>query len=31
MMPPAVFASCSMRRISTRSCSGRNAMGILLD
>src|SRR3954451_22021042 len=29
MMPPAVLADCSMRRTSTRSCNGRNAMDIV--
>src|SRR6185437_9805793 len=26
MMPPAVFSSCSRRRTTTRSCSGRNCI-----
>src|SRR6266851_8052651 len=30
MMPPAVFASCSMRQIRTRSCNGRNFIETLL-
>ena len=30
MIPPAVFSSASTRRTSTRSCSGRNAMGYSL-
>src|SRR5713226_9341139 len=29
MMPPTVFSSCSMRRISTRSCNGRKFTGLL--
>src|SRR6185312_15868415 len=31
MMPPVVFSSASMRRTSTRSCSGRKCMHILLN
>ena len=27
MMPPFVFSSPSMRRMTTRSCNGRNFMG----
>jgi hypothetical protein len=30
MMPPAVFSSASMRRTTTRSCSGRNFMELPL-
>jgi hypothetical protein len=30
MMPPRVFDSASMRSMTTRSCSGRNFMGVLL-